>query len=110
MGDGPWPGPVEEFRLGLLEYRARAGFRVFATLVDARPAYEDKLLRPASKYAKYWDVYGHEDYLAALAREGQVLRFRFSLMSGYPDNHWNGILDPSTLRLLGAKRWVRRPR
>lgn len=34
MGDGPWPGTLEEFRLGLLEYRARAGFRAVTTLVN----------------------------------------------------------------------------
>jgi len=108
MGQGPWPGSLEEFRLGLLDYRARAGFRVFATLVDARLAYKDRSSRPLSAYVKYWEVDGHEDYLAALSQGGQVLSFQFSLMSGDPNNHWKAILDPSTLRVLAAERWIKR--
>lgn len=111
MGDGPWPGTLEEFRVGLLKYRARAGFRVFATLVDARSVYTTKSQRPLSDYLKYWDVYGrgsYEDFFATHSKEGQVLAFRFSLMSGDPDNHWNAILDPSSLRVLAAERWIKR--
>jgi hypothetical protein len=56
-------------------------------------------------------VYGHESYeefFAAFSEERQVLSFRFSLMSGDPDNHWSAILDPSTLRVLAAERWIKR--
>lgn len=108
MGDGSWPGSLEEFRLGLFDYRARAGFRVFATLIDAQLAYKDRSRRPLPAYLKYWDVYGHEDYLAALSKGGQVLSCQFSLMSGDPDDHWRAILDPATLRVLAAMRWIKR--
>ncbi|WP_198040688.1 hypothetical protein [Rhodococcus sp. 2G] len=56
-------------------------------------------------------MYGHdsyEDFFATHGKEGQVLDFRFSLMSGDPDNHWSAILDPSTLRVLAAERWIKR--
>lgn len=111
MGDGPWPGTLERFRLGLREYRARAGFRVFTTVVDVRSVSTNRSQAPISSYLKYWDVYGHEsytEYLAALSEEWQVLSFEFSLMSGDPDNHWRAILDPSTLRVLAAERWIKR--
>ena len=107
MGDGPWPGSLEEFRVGLLDYRARAGFRVFTSPIDARRLYENSSERPISDYSKYWDVYGHDEYLDALRAGGQVLVFRFDLMSGHRDNHWSAILDPSTLCVLGAERWIR---
>lgn len=107
MGDGPWPGALEEFRVGLLDYRARAGFRVFTSLVDARRLYENSSERPISDYSKYWDVYGHDEYLDALREGGQVLVFRFDLMTGHRDNHWSAILDPPTLRVLGAERWIK---
>ncbi|MCT7293891.1 hypothetical protein NVV99_23585 [Rhodococcus sp. PAE-6] len=111
IGDGPWPGTLEEFRVGLLEYRARSGFRVVATLVDTQRVRKNRSLRPLSGYLKYWDVYGHEsytEYLASLSEERQVLSFEFSLMSGDPNNHWRAILDPSTLRVLAAERWIKR--
>ncbi|RQO50024.1 hypothetical protein DBV08_05775 [Rhodococcus sp. KBW08] len=107
MGDGPWPGALEEFRVGLLDYRARAGFRVFTSLVDARRVYEISSERPISAYSKYWDVYGHDEYLDALREGGQLLAFRFDLMTGHRDNHWSAILDPSSLRVLGAERWIK---
>ena len=110
MGDGPWPGSLEEFRVGLLNYRARAGFRVFTSLIDGRRLYENSSKRPISDYSKYWDVYGHDEYLDALREAGQVLVFRFDLMSGHRDNRWSAVLDPSTLRVLGAERWIRHSR
>ena len=66
---------------------------------------------PLLGYLKYWDVYGREsytEYLAALSAERQVLSFAFSLMSGDPNNHWRVSLDPSTLQVLAAERWIKR--
>ncbi|UPW04042.1 hypothetical protein M1C57_20860 [Rhodococcus pyridinivorans] len=81
------------------------------TLVDTQRVRKNRSLRPLSGYLKYWDVYGHEsytEYLAALSEKRQVLFFEFSLTSGDPDNHWRAILDPSTLRVLAAERWIKR--
>lgn len=72
---------------------------------------QEQVPAPLSGYLKYWDVYGREsytEYLAALSEERQVLFFEFSLTSGDPDNHWRAILDPSTLRVLAAERWIKR--
>lgn len=107
MGDSPWPGRLEEFHIALLNYRAKAAFRVFLPLIDSRIAYENSSRRPISDYSKYWDVYGHDAYLDALREGGQVLAFRLDLMTGHPDNHWSAVLDPSTLRVLGAVRWIK---
>ncbi|MCD2108140.1 hypothetical protein O4214_25145 [Rhodococcus erythropolis] len=107
MGDGPRSGPLEEFRIALLNYRAQAASRVFMPLIDARIAYENSSRRPISDYSKYWDVYGHDEYLDALREGGQVLAFRLDLMTGHRDNHWSAVLDLSTLRVLGAVRWIK---
>jgi len=107
MGQGPWPGPLEAFRIDLLDYRARAGFRVFTTLIDAQSARERKSKRPVSYYAKYWDVYGHNEYLDALRESGRVLAFSIHLPTGFSGSRWDAILDPSTLRVLGAERWLK---